>query len=75
MSYIMVCKQFRALENFHITGKHLDHDFIIAFGNGEKSLCIWLIWKQVDLNISVGKPLFNAADEVIAGQILRINSQ
>ena len=32
----------RALENFHITGKHLDHDFIIALAMVKKPLH-WLI--------------------------------
>ena len=30
----------RALENFHITGKHLDQDFIKALAMVKKSICV-----------------------------------
>ena len=57
----------RALENFHITGKHLDHDFIIALAMVKKASALANM-KTGRLNVSVGKAIVQAADEVIAGQ-------
>ena len=57
----------RALENFHITGKHLDQDFIKALAMVKKASALANM-KTGRLNVSVGKAIVQAADEVIAGE-------
>ena len=55
----------RALENFHITGKHLDQDFIKALAMVKKASALANM-KTGRLNVSIGKAIVQAADEVIA---------
>ena len=57
----------RALENFHITGKHLDQDFIKALAMVKKASALANM-KTGRLNVSIGKAIVQAADEVIEGQ-------
>ena len=57
----------RALENFHITGKHLDQDFIKALAMVKKASALANM-KTGRLNVSIGKAIVQAADEVIAGE-------
>ena len=57
----------RALENFHITGKHLDQDFIKALAMVKKASALANM-KTGRLNVSIGKAIVQAADEVIEGK-------
>ena len=57
----------RALENFNITGKHLDQDFIKALAMVKKASALANM-KTGRLNVSIGKAIVQAADEVIEGK-------
>ena len=46
----------RALENFHITGKHLDQDFIKALAMVKKASALANM-KTGRLNVSIGKAI------------------
>ena len=57
----------RALENFQITGQHLDPDFIVSLAKVKKAAAL----ANMDtkrLNPTIGQVLIHAADEIIAGQ-------
>ena len=58
----------RALENFNITGKHLDQDFIKALAMVKKASALANM-KTGRLNVSIGKAIVQAADEVIEGKL------
>ena len=57
----------RALENFNITGKHLDQDFIKSLAMVKKASALANM-KTGRLNVSIGKAIVQAADEVIEGK-------
>jgi aspartate ammonia-lyase len=57
----------RAMENFHITGEHLDPDFIKAMAIVKKAAAL----ANMDtgrLNPAIGNALIQAASEVIEGK-------
>lgn len=56
----------RALENFNITGKKLDHDFIRAMAMVKKASALANM-KTGRLDERIGKAIVRAADEIIAG--------
>ena len=58
----------RALENFHITGKHIDPDFIKSLAMVKKAAAMANM-KTGRLNVSIGKAIVDAADDVIAGKL------
>lgn len=60
----------RALENFHITGKHLDQDFIKALAMVKKASALANM-KTGRLNVSIGKAIVQAADESYRRRIRR----
>lgn len=57
----------RAMENFHITGQHLDPDFIIAMATVKKAAALANM-KTGRLSTRIGTALVAAADEVISGK-------
>lgn len=58
----------RALDNFHITGKSIDHDFIKAMAMVKKA-CALANMKTGRLDKILGDAIVRAADEVIAGKL------
>ena len=56
----------RALENFNITGKRLDRDFIRSMAMVKKA-CALANMKTGRLDATIGKSIVRAADEIIAG--------
>lgn len=56
----------RALENFNITGKRLDRDFIRSMAMVKKA-CALANMKTGRLDATIGKAIVRAADEIIAG--------
>lgn len=56
----------RALENFNITGKHLDHDFIRSMAMVKKA-CALANMKTGRMEERIGNAIVRAADEIIAG--------
>lgn len=56
----------RALENFNITGKRLDRDFIRSMAMVKKA-CALANMKTGRLDAKIGKAIVRAADEIIAG--------
>lgn len=58
----------RALENFHITGKHLDHDFIVSLAMVKKA-CAMANMKTGRLDATIGKAIVEAANDVIQGKL------
>ncbi len=59
----------RALENFQITGAHLDPDFIQAMATVKKASCLTNM-KTGRMDRSIGQAIQQAADEIIEGQFL-----
>jgi len=59
----------RALENFHITGNHLDPDFIHAMALVKKAAALANM-KTGRLPKKIGTALVQAADEILAGKWL-----
>lgn len=59
----------RALENFHITGQHLDRDFITSMAMVKKA-CALANMKTGRLDKKIGEAVVEAADEVIAGKFV-----
>ena len=56
----------RALENFNITGKRLDRDFIRSMAMVKKA-CALANMKTGRLDATIGKAIVRATDEIIAG--------
>ena len=59
----------RAMENFHITGDHLDPDFIKAMAMVKKASALANM-STGRLDATIGNALVQAASEIIAGQWL-----
>lgn len=59
----------RALENFQITGAHLDPDFIKAMATVKKASCLTNM-KTGRMDPKIGQAIQQAADEIIEGQFL-----
>ena len=59
----------RALENFQITGTHLDPDFIKAMATVKKASCLTNM-KTGRMDPKIGQAIQQAADEIIEGQFL-----
>ena len=59
----------RALENFQITGAHLDPDFIKAMATVKKASCMTNM-KTGRMDPKIGQAIQQAADEIIEGQFL-----
>ncbi|MBB5336797.1 aspartate ammonia-lyase [Pectinatus brassicae] len=59
----------RAIENFHITGQTIDHDFVQSMAKVKKAAAIANI-ATGRLNKKTGNALIAAADEIIAGKML-----
>ena len=59
----------RALENFQITGAHLDPDFIKAMATVKKASCLTNM-KTGRMDRTIGQAIQQAADEIIEGQFL-----
>lgn len=59
----------RALENFQITGAHLDPDFIKAMATVKKASCLTNM-KTGRMDPKIGGAIQQAADEIIEGQFL-----
>ncbi|MCF0154146.1 MAG: aspartate ammonia-lyase [Veillonella sp.] len=57
----------RAMENFHITEKKIDHDFVVAMAMVKKASALANM-KTGRLDKTIGEAIVKAADEVIAGQ-------
>ena len=57
----------RAMENFHITGNHLDPDFIHAMALVKKAAALANM-KTGRLPKKIGTALVQAADEILAGK-------
>lgn len=58
----------RAMENFNITGKHLDQDFITAMAMVKKASAMANM-KTGRLDVQIGKAIVDAADEIISGKL------
>lgn len=59
----------RAMENFHITGEHLDPDFIKAMAIVKKASALANM-STGRLDVTIGNAIVQAASEIIAGQWL-----
>lgn len=59
----------RALENFQITGAHLDPDFIKAMATVKKASCLTNM-KTGRMDPKIGQAIQQATDEIIEGQFL-----
>lgn len=59
----------RALDNFHITGSHLDPDFIRAMAMVKKAAALANM-KTHRMPKIIGNALVQAADEIISGQLI-----
>ena len=59
----------RAIQNFQITGQHLDPDFIKAIATVKKAACLTNM-ETGRMPKEIGEAIVQAADEIIAGKML-----